>query len=179
MESDYVGNAGESFRYAGVIMIITIEYDGVVKLYGNEYSDVSGVQWTMRVARVPQTQYRSVATEYVGSDRRITRNSHGLNIVMMAPTGQIGVFSFQLVLLQIAATFSLFAAATFLIDFVILHLPRSTRCCNQSGAGVRARDSLVPYDKLKYLDADSAFDPSADSTLQQSSSSPLHTELLS
>ena len=116
-----------SSREAGIVLVLDISYSnfylggGSSAALGSGSLSTSKVSYTYKVSTVPNTEYKFVTgvSPYFNESARILYNRHGVRIIVTT-SGKVGYFNFMLALLNLSVSFSLFAVATYIMDFALV-----------------------------------------------------------
>jgi hypothetical protein len=116
----------ETRRYAGLVMIIDIQYTnfylpgGGIKFGSNSFRE-DKVVFAYRVSVVPEQDYKSelviTADENKYAPTRTTYNQHGMRIIV-TQSGRIGLFNFQALLINLTVSLGLLSVAMIITDFI-------------------------------------------------------------
>lgn len=109
-ESDALGAQNTSMRDSGIILLITLSYS-------NEETDLP--EFEMQVSRVAFSEYKITHLERLNETNVNIVGLHGIKLVFQQ-TGKIVRFDFQVLLISIVASAALLAAATSVVEFVML-----------------------------------------------------------
>jgi len=105
----------ESLRFAGVVMIVFIEYSNRVSM-PNEF------KYTYSPAVIPGSESKVVDIVWDGTiNNYVQLDRHGVRIRFIQ-TGQIGTFNFQALLRNLVAAFALLKVAQIVVEFMMVHL---------------------------------------------------------
>ncbi len=93
---------------------------GSAKL-GTGTLDNSVVSYTYKVTTIPNAEYKFVTSTspYNNESQRVLYNRHGVRIIVTT-SGKVGYFNVMLALVNISVSFSLFAVATYIMDYLLL-----------------------------------------------------------
>jgi hypothetical protein len=121
LDAETSSGSGETFREAGVTLIMQIEYSNTLSWKGLSRD----IQYTYTPYLLGSTSYKIYDAVYSGADNyrqnRTLLNKHGVKIDLLQ-TGELGSFSFSALLLSLTTSLTLLAVATVATDFVALYL---------------------------------------------------------
>eukprot|EP01098_Paradermamoeba_levis_P006209 TRINITY_DN2584_c0_g1_i1.p1 TRINITY_DN2584_c0_g1~~TRINITY_DN2584_c0_g1_i1.p1 ORF type:complete len:407 (-),score=79.82 TRINITY_DN2584_c0_g1_i1:184-1347(-) len=105
----------ESYRYSGLVLLLFLNYDNTGSF------DPNDIIYRIEVRRVKQTEFKVVESIFDLSNDvvRVLRNRHGIRFLFVQ-TGTLGKFDFQTLLLTLVSGLGLLAAATLLVDFLMV-----------------------------------------------------------
>lgn len=104
----------ETKRYAGVVLLVSIEYDNFFSY------DPDAVRYTYAVSEVANTEFKAqqvIPEPGEDTQRRVLLDRHGVR-VLVQQTGTIGKFDFSTLLVQLVSSLGLLAVATALVNFI-------------------------------------------------------------
>ncbi|KAK3245643.1 hypothetical protein CYMTET_44802 [Cymbomonas tetramitiformis] len=107
---------GETARYAGVVFELDI-------VYSNTYSiDPYSYRYTIAVNRIVGAEYKAVEIDYHSHfNVPVEVGRTGIRIIVKQ-SGEIGVFSFQVFLVNTVSALGLLAIGSFVVDYVSVNL---------------------------------------------------------
>eukprot|EP00741_Cyanophora_paradoxa_P005524 tig00000900_g5356.t1 len=109
--------AGESVRSDGLVLVVYIDY-GNRGIAPNQ----DEISYKYKVRAIQGKKYKAEEVLWAPyPSRRVIRNRHGLLITFVA-VGEVGVFSFQTMLINLVTALGLMAVATTVTDMLALHL---------------------------------------------------------
>eukprot|EP01103_Thecamoeba_quadrilineata_P011651 TRINITY_DN2823_c0_g1_i1.p1 TRINITY_DN2823_c0_g1~~TRINITY_DN2823_c0_g1_i1.p1 ORF type:complete len:303 (+),score=14.22 TRINITY_DN2823_c0_g1_i1:256-1164(+) len=111
--SGSANNGNETMRYAGLILMVVLEYSNTVSF------SLQNVEYTLSARIVKDTEFKAVETIYTDYPRNVTeQNRHGIRMIFLQ-TGALGKFDFQVLLLNCVSGLGLLAVATVIVDILM------------------------------------------------------------
>eukprot|EP01060_Flectonema_neradi_P007828 TRINITY_DN15541_c0_g1_i1.p1 TRINITY_DN15541_c0_g1~~TRINITY_DN15541_c0_g1_i1.p1 ORF type:complete len:515 (+),score=97.92 TRINITY_DN15541_c0_g1_i1:38-1582(+) len=100
-------------RYDGVVIMVVIDYR-------TPGLDSDSLEYIYRVRYIPKSEYKIVERQ-VTDTKTVYTNRHGIRVVFVH-AGHISVFSFRAMVLSLVAGAALFAASTFIVEYIIFKI---------------------------------------------------------
>ena len=100
-------------RHDGVVIMVIIDYR-------TPGLDSDSLEYIYRVRYIPKSEYKIVERQ-VTDTKTVYTNRHGIRVVFVH-AGHISVFSFRAMVLSLVAGAALFAASTFIVEYIIFKI---------------------------------------------------------
>ena len=150
---DVVPALNETRRYAGMVLVVTIEYSNFW-LSTRSWSE-KDVSYVYSVRSVDDAEFKAEESEAGegGPGTRLIRDRHGLRLVIKQ-SGTVGTFDFATLLITLTSGLGLLAVTTLIVDLLATRLLplRSVitqyKTCDTAGM-VELEESLGEEDELK------------------------------
>jgi len=143
---DQCHGMAQTYRYMGMILQATIEYDNTGSIIKGSHPD--HMMYAIKVYHIPQSVFnvevvqRGANTGY-GASHRAVHSLHGPRILFQAG-GVVGWFSWNQLLIELTTLMIHFTVAAFVVDYFMLHcLPDA-----ESIASLKYTDKNVMVDDL-------------------------------
>jgi len=127
LDSESYGGSGHSIRYEGVTTNLVIEYSNTELWRG-----VTSTRYVYKPSILTGTTYKTtstVSTQYPGS--RIKKDMHGI-LFQVQPGGELAVFDFTQMLLQLTTSLTLLAMATIGVNLLAQYVLRNRHFYNEA-----------------------------------------------
>eukprot|EP00929_Paragymnodinium_shiwhaense_P012519 TRINITY_DN11979_c0_g1_i1.p1 TRINITY_DN11979_c0_g1~~TRINITY_DN11979_c0_g1_i1.p1 ORF type:complete len:506 (+),score=54.50 TRINITY_DN11979_c0_g1_i1:84-1601(+) len=144
-DASYEGSS-HSARYEGLITTLVIEYENTQDWHGL----LGTTRYTYKPQHVPASTYKTTVlmdTQY--PDHRVKRDQHGVLFVVKAG-GQLAVFDFTQLLLQLTTSLALLALATLGVNMLAQYVLRHRRYYNEA-----LYDRTADFGHLSFIEAHS------------------------
>jgi hypothetical protein len=106
-----------SLRYDGVVLILVITYSNSYPAF----VATDSIRYDIKVFRVRGSQFKYEFAVPLPNGARIKRNTHGVRMLFLQK-GQLGRFSFQVLLVQLVSALALLKVATTIVDLIAVQL---------------------------------------------------------
>lgn len=107
------GTLAESIRYAGIVMLLQIQYDNT------KTANQSRIEYTYRVTVLKGAEFKCEETSKIEGDHRELLDRHGIRLIIVQ-NGQIGEFDLSTLLLTLVTSLGLMAVATTVVDIMAM-----------------------------------------------------------
>jgi hypothetical protein len=108
---------GSTLRYDGVVLILVITYTNTYPAF----VATDSIRYEIKVFRVRGSEFKYEFAVPLTNGARIKRNTHGVRILFLQK-GQLGRFSFQVLLVQLVSALALLKVATTIVDLIAVQL---------------------------------------------------------
>jgi hypothetical protein len=106
-----------SLRYDGVVLILVITYSNTYP----SFIATDTIRYEIKVFRVRGAEFKYEFAVPLSNGARIKRNTHGVRMLFLQK-GQLGRFSFQVLLVQLVSALALLKVATTIVDLIAVQL---------------------------------------------------------
>ncbi len=120
-ESDAEGDAGQSMRYSGIVVLVYIEYTNLVNIQSEPTFKIS-------VVRFPQAEHKTVqvidtlaGTGAANPTKRVLYNRHGIKFVFLQG-GTIAAFDWPTLMVSLASALGLLSVASLVVEMIMLNV---------------------------------------------------------